>query len=244
MNNGIRVSHLSQQFGAQTALSDVSFTIEAGELYGLLGGSGAGKTTLIRLLIGSLIPTKGEVSVLGLNPTKQFRQVRAKLGFMPQEEALYEDLTALENVRFFWRGRNHHVPKAAALEILQQCGLGDRANDLVLTFSGGMRRRVSLACALVGDPELLILDEPTAALDPLLRHEIWQILIRRAKAGATVLVSTHQVEEGQYCKELLLLQEGRFITQQPPAELIKDAQGGTLDSQIRKILLAHRKEHV
>lgn len=242
MTTGLQVINIRKSFDRRVALQDVTFNLEAGQLYGLLGGSGAGKTTLIRLLIGSLVADKGELQVLGYNPATQFRQLRAQLGFMPQEDALYLDLTALENVLFFWRGRNHRATNQAAVEVLTQCGLGDRLHDLVGNFSGGMRRRVSLACALVGDPQLLILDEPTAALDPLLRHEIWQILIRRGRAGATILVSTHQVEEAQYCKELLLLQEGSLIAQRSPADLMKGAQGGTLDAQVRNLLLAHRKE--
>jgi ABC-2 type transport system ATP-binding protein len=242
MNSGITLTHVSQYFGSIIALDNVSFTLKEGALYGLLGGSGAGKTTLMRLLVGSLVATKGEVRVVGYNPAQDFRKVRANLGFMPQEDALYDDLTAFENVLFFWRGRNRHASKVEAEKILVQCGLEDRLHDVVATFSGGMRRRVSLACALAGRPKLLILDEPTAALDPLLRHEMWQLLAAHAKAGATIVVSTHQIEEARYCRELLLLQDGQLITQCTPNELAQKAPGATIDEQVQYLLRAHKKE--
>jgi ABC-2 type transport system ATP-binding protein len=242
MGKNLSLQRVGKKFGTQRALKDVTFSLPNGALYGLLGGSGAGKTTLIRLVVGSIVADAGTVDVFGLNPVRDFRRIRANLGFMPQEDALYDDLTALENVVFFWRGRNRHASKTEARKVLVQCGLEDRIDDTIATFSGGMRRRVSLACALAGRPKLLLLDEPTAALDPLLRHEMWQLLVEHANAGATILVSTHQIEEARYCKQLLLLQDGELIAQCSPKELSRMVSGDTIDEQVRQLLLAHKKE--
>lgn len=223
----IHVENVSKSYGRIEALNDLTLTVRAGEIFGLIGANGAGKTTLIKILTGILRPDAGRVRVLGLDPRGEAHQLRAQVGYMPQESALYEDLTALENVRFFAAG--HRLPSAGndaasaaarADEILAFVDLAGRQRDLAHTFSGGMKQRLSLACALVHRPRLLLLDEPSTGVDPKLRESMWAHFRELAEGGATILLSTHQMDEVQHCDRAAIMRDGRILACDTPRGLL------------------------
>ncbi len=216
----IEVHKLNKSFGPVLALRSVSLKIATGQIYGLLGPNGAGKTTFIRLLTGSTRPSGGSISVLGLDPTRQKQQARRQIGYMPQSPSLYEDLTPVENIRFFGRGRRQGDLARRVDEVIAFVGLRERANDAVYTFSGGMKQRLSLACALVNRPPVLLLDEPTSGIDPQLRESFWAHFRDMASHGTTILISTHQMDEALYCDRLAVLNRGVLLADDSPKQLL------------------------
>ncbi len=216
----IHVQDLHKYFGEVQALKGVTLAVDSGQIFGLLGPNGAGKTTLIRLLIGATKPTSGTLSVLSLNPRKQKRALRQQIGYMPQSPALYEDLSPTDNIRFF--GRAHQTVKLSKRvdEVLEFVGLSQRAHDPVYKFSGGMKQRVSLACALVHQPQMLFLDEPTSGIDPKLRETFWEHFRELTAKGVTIIVSTHQMDEALYCDKLAILHEGILLADDTPHKLL------------------------
>ena len=222
------LEHVSRTYGSLVALEDLSLEVPAGSTLGVIGPSGAGKTTTIRLITGGIEPTRGEVRVLGERPRNFRRTTRERIGYMPQSFVLYPDLTAKENVGFvaslfgvLWRRRRRRVR-----EVLHLVDLGDSRNRRASELSGGMQRRLELACALVHDPTLLVLDEPTAGLDPLLRRSVWDELHRLREAGRTIVVTTQYVGEAEECDLVALIAEGRLIALAPPEDLRRQALGG------------------
>ena len=217
-------------FGGMAAVRDVSLSVAKGTILGIIGPSGAGKTTMVRLLTGALKPTRGSVRVLGEDPRQFRRRTRERIGYMPQLFTLYPDLTAGENVNFvaslfglLWPRRRRRVH-----EVLRTVDLwparGRRAADL----SGGMQRRLELACALVHEPALLFLDEPTAGIDPLLRARVWEELHRLRSLGRTLLITTQYVTEAEECDMVALIAEGHLIALDTPDDLRRKATGGDL----------------
>ena len=181
--NAIEVSGLVKKYGRFEALRGVDLSVGRGEVFGLVGPNGAGKTTLIKALVGALRPSGGGMRVMGLNPLKDRAELRRRIGYMPQGPALYEDLSARGNVAFFGAAHRTENLRKRVDEVLQFTDLSERADDPVHTFSGGMKRRVSLACALVHGPEVIFLDEPTAAVDPQLRSRFWKTFRELAEGG-------------------------------------------------------------
>ena len=217
----IKVEGPTKRYGKIEALRGVDLTVPEGTVFGLVGPNGSGKTTLIKALVGALRPSGGEVEVLGLNPLKDRAELRRQVGYMPQSPALYDDLSARSNVEFF--GSAHRTPELAKriAEVLAFSELGGRANDPVHTFSGGMKRRVSLSCALVHRPRMLILDEPTAAVDPQLRSRFWKTFRELAAGGATLFISTHLMDEAVLCDRIAILRGGRIIAADTPRRLLE-----------------------
>jgi len=212
----IETVRLNKAFGAIQAVAELDLRVQTGEIYGLLGPNGSGKTTLMRLLVGLAKADRGEVRVLGRQMPD--RALLAEVGYMTQAEALYSDLTARENVLFF--AALSGVRTASWIgEALELVELQARANDLVGSLSGGLRRRVSLACTLVHRPRLLILDEPTVGVDPQLRVAFWQHFRRLADAGVTLVISSHVMDEAGRCDRLGFMREGRLIAEGSPDEL-------------------------
>ncbi|MBL8164656.1 MAG: ABC transporter ATP-binding protein [Anaerolineae bacterium] len=220
----IQIDRLSKHYGKLAALDALTLNIEQGEIFGLLGANGAGKTTLIKLLIGLLKPDAGTVQVLGLDPLRQARELRRQIGYMPQSPVLYDDLTGRENL-LFW-GRAHRLPdlQQRVDATLALINLSARAADPVYTYSGGMKQRLSLACALVHRPRLLLLDEPTTGVDPKLRHTFWTTFREMTTAGTTIVMSTHQMDEAIYCDRLAVMREGRVLACDAPAGLFASGQ--------------------
>lgn len=227
----IATQALTRRFGKVAAVDRLDFQVEPGTTYGLLGPNGSGKTTLIRLLLGILAPTSGGATVLGQPVPNQ--DVRARTGYMPQATALYEELTLRENVAFYARLMGG-VPLQRIAEVIDLVGLSDRAGDPVNTLSGGMKRRASLACALVHKPDLLFLDEPTVGVDPQLRVQFWDHFHALNRQGVTILVSTHVMDEAERCTRLGLLQAGRLLAEGAAAELRQKAGAQTLEEAFLK----------
>ena len=222
------VRNVSRAFDKRTVVHDIDLAVKKGTILGVIGPSGSGKTTTIRMITGALQPTSGEISVLGERPTKFRRSTRERIGYMPQLFTLYPDLTGRENVDFvaslfglLWPRRRRRIK-----QVLKLLDLWDARNRRASKMSGGMQRRLELACALVHDPVLLILDEPTAGIDPLLRVTVWEELHRLRDEGRTLLVTTQYVNEAEECDQVALIVGGRLIAVAPPEELRRTALGG------------------
>jgi len=216
----IELDQLAKRYGHITALRRVTLSVGQGEIFGLLGPNGAGKTTLIRLLTGSSRATAGSVKVLGFDPVRNSQAVRRQIGYMPQAPALYEDLSPRDNIRFFGRAHNLSRMDERIDELLDFSKLRQRERDAVYTFSGGMKQRVSLACALVHRPRVLLLDEPTAGVDPRLRTEFWDHFRDLARGGVTLLISTHHMDEALLCDRLAILSDGGLLACDTPRHLL------------------------
>ena len=226
----VEVEGVSKRFGAQPALDDVTLRIRRGEVYGILGPNGAGKTTLIRSLVGLIVPDSGTVTVLGRRMPSL--DILARVGYMTQQAALYPDLSAAENVRFFAEIYGAHDGVREALEFVD---LWDRRDSVVSNLSGGMRTRCSLACALVHKPDLLLLDEPTVGVDPQLRVQLWDRFQRMARDGASILVSSHVMDEAERCDRLGLIRFGRLLAEGTVAELKRKAGVERLEDAFLKL---------
>lgn len=223
MDAAIEVAHLRVIRGGATVLPDVGLTLARGSVTGLLGPSGCGKSTLLRAIVGVQKVAGGTVTVLG-QPAGS-RGLRARVGYMTQAPSVYTDLTTAENLAYF--AAILGVGRGRIEEVLQEVDLGRDADRLVGSLSGGQRARVSLATALLGSPELLVLDEPTVGLDPVLRFELWSLFQRLAAGGTTVLVSSHVMDEAAACGRLLLMRNGEILAHLTPDELRE--RTGTVD---------------
>lgn len=226
----VEMREVRKDFDDIVALDRVDLTIRRGQIVGIIGPSGAGKTTAIRLLLGIYAPTSGEVRVLGHDPSRFRRRDREQIGYLPQHFVLYPDLSVRENLNFIagtyglgWLRRRRRIPY-----LLSLLHLDDAAGRLAQDISGGMQRRLELASALVHDPALLILDEPTAGLDPVLRAEVWDIFRDLQRRERTIVVTTQYVTEAEYCDVVVLIDGGRVIAAGPPEALRTQAFGGEI----------------
>lgn len=222
-------SHLKKTYSSLVAVDDISFSIKKGEIYGFLGPNGSGKTTLIKMLCGLLRPTAGEAMIFGTSlPCKT---VMNDIGYMPQDIAVYLDNTVHENLQFFagMYGMSKERFHAREQEVLKFIDLMDRRDTMISTLSGGMRHRVSLACALIHEPRLLFLDEPTVGVDPELRVAFWNYFNVMAKKGITVVITTHYMDEADHCSRVALLRQGRLIAEGSPYSLKSKTGTRTLE---------------
>ena len=231
----VDIRDLSFNYGSRSVLQNVSLQVPPGAVFGVLGANGSGKTTLIRLLVGLLKPLSGTVRILGQPPSPG---VSSRFGYMPQLNALYLELSVQHNVDFFSRmyGMRDSASRRDAVEnILKLVGLWDRRKDSILALSGGMRQRVSLAIAMVHRPPLLLLDEPTVGLDPELRASFWEHFHTLAASGATILLSSHTMDDAAHADRLVFLRDGRIIAQGSPAQL--RAATGSPDASLEDAFL-------
>jgi ABC-2 type transport system ATP-binding protein len=224
---------LTKQFGKLVAVDHVDLTVPRSHVYGFLGPNGSGKSTTIRMLCGLLTPTAGEIEVLGLSVPRQAEALRRRIGYMTQKFSLFEDLSVRENLEFL--AAAHDVPKARSRErvdeLIEQYDFADRQRQLAGTMSGGQKQRLALAGAVVHEPELLFLDEPTSAVDPESRRNFWEKLFQLADDGATILVSTHLMDEAERCHRLAILDRGRLVADGTPLELT-----GALEGRIVEVI--------
>ncbi|MET3805747.1 ABC-2 type transport system ATP-binding protein [Nakamurella sp. UYEF19] len=238
MEVAIEVDDLRVERGRRVVLSGLSCSIERGRVTGLLGPSGAGKSTLLRCIVGVQKIRSGSVTVLGREAGSA--EIRRRLGYLTQAPSVYADLTVRENARYF--AALVGVGPEAADAVIEEVGLAGAAGQLVGTLSGGQRSRASLACALAGRPEVLVLDEPTVGQDPVLREELWDSLRRRADAGTTVMVSSHVMDEANRCDHLLLIRDGSLLADDTPAAI--KALAGTQDLDAAFLTLIRRQQEV
>lgn len=217
----VEIHDLVQRFGNFTAVDRVSFTIPRGEIFGLLGPNGAGKTTTIRILCGLLFPSGGHARVLGYDVARQPEEIKKRIGYMSQKFSLYGDLTPTENLNFY--ASIYKVPRAErsnrVAELTGMAGLENQQNTLTRNLSGAWRQRLALACAIVHRPPMLFLDEPTAGVDPISRREFWDLIYQMAGEGTSVLVTTHYMDEAEYCNTIGMMYTGSLIALASPDEL-------------------------
>jgi ABC-2 type transport system ATP-binding protein len=230
-NAAIEVNDLGHRYGDRVALDGISFDVHPAEIFGLLGPNGSGKTTLFRILSTLMVPSSGNALIAGFDPARQPNQVRRRIGVVAQAQSVDVKLTARENLMH--QGHLYGLSgvrlKQRIAEMLERVALGDRADDLVETFSGGMQRRVELAKGLMHSPAILLLDEPTTGLDPGARRDLWLYLDSlRAQEGVTVLVTTHLMEEAERCTRLAILSHGKVVALGTPAELKSEIGGDVI----------------
>ncbi|GGA77722.1 ABC transporter ATP-binding protein [Ornithinibacillus halotolerans] len=225
----IVIKDVSKQYGKHHVLKNISLEISEGEIFGLLGPSGAGKTTLVKQLAGLELPSSGENVVLGLK-MPNFQAIK-RIGYMAQSDALYEDLSAKENLLFFSSlyGLKGKKQQKRIQEVMQIVELTEHIPKLVKNYSGGMKRRLSLAIALLHEPELLILDEPTVGIDPVLRKQIWNAFYQLNKQGTTIIVTTHVMDEAEKCDRLGLMRDGSLTAIGTPTALKADTNSTTIE---------------
>lgn len=228
----ISIEHLSVVRGKHAALQDFSVQIARGTVTGLLGPSGCGKTTLIRSIVGTQIIASGTVTVLG-QPAGS-AALRRRVGYVPQDPTIYRDLRVIDNVRYI--ASLYGFDSHAAEEAIDRVGLSEHRTAFCENLSGGQRTRVSLACALVCRPDLLVLDEPTVGLDPVLRVDLWRQFAELAGSGTTLLVSSHVMDEADHCADLLLMREGRLVAHTTPAQLREDTSCTSLEEAFLTII--------
>ena len=231
LNYAVEVHDLRVVRGGNLVLPGISIGVRAGSVTGLLGPSGSGKTTLMRSIVGVQIVEAGEVMVLGRPAGSP--ELRRRVGYVTQAPSVYADLSVRENLRYFARVLG--APKERVDRVIEMVDLGRQADQVAVTTSGGERARASLATALLGEPELLVLDEPTVGLDPVLRRDLWNLFHALAEGGTTLLVSSHVMDEADRCEELILLREGRIVAAATPAELRARTGADRLDEAFLRL---------
>ncbi len=217
----VSVTDLYKIFGAFHAVDGISFSVRRGSIFGFLGPNGAGKSTTIKMLCGLLTPTAGSGSIGGLDIMKDSEAIRQRIGYMSQKFSLYDDMTVVENIRFFGTlygiyGAELEARVETALEL---AGLKDRRDIMTGTLPGGIKQRLALGCAILHKPEFLFLDEPTSGVDPISRRNFWSVIHSFAQSGITIFVTTHYMEEAEYCDHLVLIYKGKIVIQGTPLEL-------------------------
>ena len=238
--SAVETHNLTRRFGAVTAVDALTLRIEQGEVFGLLGPNGSGKTTTIRMLCGLLEPSQGSALIAGIDVAIAPEQVKQRIGYMAQKVGLYEDLTVAENLDFYAGIYGFRRATARLAEVVAFFELAERLGQLAGQLSGGWKQRLALACALIHRPALLFLDEPTAGVDPAARRRFWHTIHDLAHAGTTVLVTTHYMDEAEQCARLAMMSRGHLIALGTPAEVAAQVGGRTLEDAF--VILQERDE--
>lgn len=221
----VEVESMVKTFDSFVAVDHISFKVEAGQIFGFLGPNGSGKSTTIRMLCGILMPTSGKALVYGFDVIQEPERVKEKIGYMSQKFSLYDDLTVRENIRFY--SGLYRIPKEKKEErarwVINMAGLSERENSLTRELSGGWKQRLALGCSILHEPPILFLDEPTSGVDPVSRRNFWKLINTLSDKGVTVFVTTHYMEEAEYCDTLALIYRGRIVAQGSPGILKTEA---------------------
>jgi ABC-2 type transport system ATP-binding protein len=227
----IEVRGLSKRFGSFTAVDRISFSVASGEVFGFLGANGAGKTTAMRILVGVLTPTEGEASVAGYDVRTQREQIREAIGYMSQRFSLYGDLTVEENIRLYATiyGLSDAMIAERGNALLERLGLSDRAGQLVAELPLGWKQKLAFSVALVHEPRIVFLDEPTGGVDPVTRRQFWEMIYAAAARGTTVFVTTHYMDEAEYCDRISIMVNGRIAAMGTPTELKQEFGASSVD---------------
>lgn len=233
----ISARNLTKRFGHFTAVDTISFDVMRGEIFGFLGANGAGKTTAMRMLCGLLIPTSGEASVAGFDVYKHNEDIKKNIGYMSQKFSLYEDLTVKENMELYGGiyGKDKKYIKEKTASILKELHLEQEGDKLVKSLPLGWKQKLAFSVAIFHEPEIVFLDEPTGGVDPVTRREFWNLIYEAADNGITVFVTTHYMDEAEYCSRVSIMVDGKIEAMDTPAELRKQYQSASMDDVFLKL---------
>ncbi len=236
-NKIISVSNLTKTFGDFTAVNDISFEVAKGEIFGFLGANGAGKTTAIKMLIGISKPSSGEATVAGFDITKQSEMVKKNIGYMSQKFSLYDDLTIKENITFFGGiyGISRKEIKEKTAVLIAELELEEVANQLVGALPLGWKQKLSFSVALLHEPKIIFLDEPTGGVDPITRRQFWEMIYAQAHKGTTIFVTTHYMDEAEYCDRVSIMVEGKIEALDSPKNLKKQFKVDSMNEVFLKL---------
>lgn len=239
-NYVIEAENLTKKFGNFTAVDSISFNVDKGEIFGFLGANGAGKTTAMKMLTGLLSPTSGEATVAGFDVFTQSESIKKRIGYMSQKFSLYEDLTLYENIRFFAGiyGLSNKQIKEKANELIGRFGLEDLRNTLVGELPLGWKQKIAFSIAVIHSPDIVFLDEPTGGVDPITRRQFWEMIYETAHSGVTVFVTTHYMDEAEYCDRISMMVDGRIEALDSPAGLKQRYETDNMDEVFLKIARA------
>lgn len=239
MSNGyaIEAHELTHKFGNFTAVDKISFTVDKGEIFGFLGANGAGKTTAMRMLCGLLSPSSGSASVAGFDVEKEAEKIKMNIGYMSQRFSLYEDLTVWENIRFYGGiyGLKNSEIKSKADEVMERLGIKSERNHLVQSLPLGWKQKLAFSTALIHDPKVVFLDEPTSGVDPITRRQFWEMIYETANKGIAVLITTHYLDEAEYCNRMSIMVDGKIAALGSPSELKSEFKTKHIDEVFIKL---------
>jgi ABC-2 type transport system ATP-binding protein len=240
----VKTDKLSKRFGSFIAANEITFEVYPGEIFGFLGANGAGKTTAIRMLCGLLRPSSGTATVAGFDVYKKPDDIKKNIGYMSQKFSLYEDLTVLENIRFYAGiyGLSNKQIKEKSDELVKKLELSNEANNLVRELPLGWRQKLSFCVAIVHDPKIVFLDEPTSGVDPIMRREFWELIYDAAQKGITVFVTTHYMDESEYCKRVSIMVDGCIKALDTPKNLKKQFEAATMDEVFYKLARVTKRQ--
>jgi ABC-2 type transport system ATP-binding protein len=233
----IEVENLVKKFGSFVANDHLTFSVEEGEIFGFLGANGAGKTTAMKILCGLSQPTSGKVKVAGYDVYRQTEQIKKRIGYMSQRFSLFDDLTVIENFQFFGGiyGLTSMQIRQRTTELLGRLGLESEKKQLLGALPLGWKQKLAFSVAVIHKPSIVFLDEPTGGVDPLTRRQFWEIIYETARQGITVFVTTHYMDEAEYCQRVSIMNEGRIVALDTPANLRKHYQAGSIEDVFLKI---------
>ncbi len=234
----VEVKNLTKKFGNFTAVNNISFKVKEGEIFGFLGANGAGKTTAIKMLCGLLLPTSGTASISGFDLKTQAKLIKQSIGYMSQRFSLYDDLTIFENMQLF--GTIYGIPKKELkqkiMQSLDELGMKDKANIQVQSIPLGWKQKLAFATAILHKPKVVFLDEPTSGVDPIVRREFWNLIYKTAAEGVTIFVTTHYMDEAEYCEKISIMSDGELKLIGTPSELKAQMKVNTIDDVFVKFV--------
>jgi ABC-2 type transport system ATP-binding protein len=236
-NQAITVKHLVKKFGSFIANDDLSFEVYEGEIFGFLGANGAGKTTTIRILSGLSEPTSGEVTVAGFDAKKQAEKIKSNIGYMCQKFSLYEDLTVKENIVLYGGiyGMSRDLIRSRTNDLLERLHFHEYENRIIADLPLGLRQKLAFSVAVLHEPKIVFLDEPTGGVDPITRRQFWEMIYETAARGITVFVTTHYMDEAEYCDRISIMSEGKIVALDSPANLKKQYDVDSVEKVFIKI---------
>lgn len=239
----IKTEKLTKHFGDFTAVNEISFDVYPGEIFGFLGANGAGKTTAMRMLCGLSIPTSGKATIAGFDVYRQTEQIKKNIGYMSQKFSLYEDLTVLENIQFFGGiyGLSGQQIKSKSEELVKLLGLGHELKKLVGELPLGWKQKLSFSVALLHQPKIVFLDEPTGGVDPVTRRQFWDLIYDAAERGVTIFVTTHYMDEAEYCNRISIMVDGRIEALDTPSNLKKQFNTDSMDDVFYQLARGARR---
>lgn len=242
----IRTEKLTKRFGDFIAVNEITFDVKQGEIYGFLGANGAGKTTAIRMLIGLLSPTSGVASVAGFDVFKETEQIKRNIGYMSQRFSLYEDLTVKENIRFYGGvyGLSDSEIREKTESLLKKLGLEHARNMLISELPLGWKQKLAFSIAVIHDPKIVFLDEPTGGVDPITRRQFWNLIYEASSEGVTVFVTTHYMDESEYCNRVSIMVDGRIAALDTPRGLKQSFQVSSMDEVFLKLARPQKEGEV